>query len=97
RAVVASASRHDRGRRGAGRRRAQFGHPLDTGDRPVTVSIAVIGAGFMGTNHARVLSSLPGARLAAIVDIDAAKARAAAAGFGPVPPPPTTKEPGGAV
>jgi predicted dehydrogenase len=50
----------------------------------VTVSIAVIGAGFMGTNHARVLSSLPGARLAAIVDTDAAKARAVAAEFGSV-------------
>jgi UDP-N-acetylglucosamine 3-dehydrogenase len=50
----------------------------------VTVSIAVIGAGFMGTNHARVLSSLPGTRLAAIVDTDAAGARAVAAEFGSV-------------
>src|SRR6266545_3133474 len=52
------------------------------GERPVTVSVAVIGAGYMGTNHARVLSSLPGAQLAAIVDSDAAKAGAFAAQFG---------------
>ena len=48
----------------------------------MTVSIVVVGAGFMGTNHARVLSSLPGARLAAIVDSDAANASTVAAEFG---------------
>jgi predicted dehydrogenase len=71
-----------RGGRGAGRGRAQVGPPLGSGERPVTVSIAVIGAGYMGTNHARVVSSLPGARLAVIVHSDAAKARAVAAEFG---------------
>ncbi len=48
----------------------------------MTVSVAVIGAGFMGTNHARVLSALQGARLAAIVDPDPARGRLVAAEFG---------------
>ncbi|HEY7661247.1 MAG TPA: Gfo/Idh/MocA family oxidoreductase [Actinomycetota bacterium] len=48
----------------------------------MTVSVAVIGAGFMGANHARVLSALPGARLAALVDRDADRARALADEFG---------------
>ena len=37
--------------------------------------MAVIGAGSMGRNHARVLASLPGAELAAIYDQDAGRAR----------------------
>lgn len=48
----------------------------------MTVSVAVVGAGFMGTNHARVLSALQGARLAAIVDPDPARGRLVAAEFG---------------
>jgi predicted dehydrogenase len=48
----------------------------------MTVSVAVFGAGFMGENHARVLSALPGAALAAIVDPDPSRASAIAAAFG---------------
>lgn len=48
----------------------------------MTVSVVVVGAGFMGTNHARVLSALQGARLAAMVDPDPARGRLAAAEFG---------------
>lgn len=48
----------------------------------MTVSVAVVGAGFMGTNHARVLSALPGAKLAAIVDRDQSRGRLVAAEFG---------------
>lgn len=46
------------------------------------VEIAVIGTGFMGRNHARVLSTLPGAHLAAIVDADAERARTLAMEYG---------------
>ena len=46
----------------------------------MTVSVAVVGAGFMGTNHARVLSALPGATLAAIVDRDQSRGRLAGVG-----------------
>lgn len=48
----------------------------------MTVSVVVVGAGFMGANHARVLSALPGARLAAVVDRDAERGRRVAAEFG---------------
>lgn len=48
----------------------------------MTVSIAIVGAGFMGSNHARVLAQLPGATLSAVVDRDAARARAVANEFG---------------
>lgn len=48
----------------------------------MTVSIVVVGAGFMGANHARVLSALPGARLAAVIDHDHERARRVAAEFG---------------
>lgn len=47
----------------------------------MTVSVAVVGAGVMGSNHARVVSALPGARLAAIVDPDDARGRLVAAEF----------------
>jgi predicted dehydrogenase len=43
------------------------------------LSVAVVGLGF-GTNHARVLEQLPGARLAAVCDLDADRARAATSG-----------------
>lgn len=46
------------------------------------VEVAVIGTGFMGRNHARVLSTLPGAHLAAIVDADADRARGLALEYG---------------
>jgi len=48
----------------------------------MTVSVAVVGAGFMGTNHARVLTALPGAKLVAIVDRDPSRGRLVAAEFG---------------
>lgn len=44
------------------------------------VRIAVIGAGAMGANHARVLASLPDAELVAVVDADESRAKAAAYG-----------------
>ena len=42
------------------------------------LAVAIVGAGVMGTNHARVLSELPGARTVAIVDRDEGRGRAAA-------------------
>ncbi|MGA9161922.1 MAG: Gfo/Idh/MocA family oxidoreductase [Actinomycetota bacterium] len=48
----------------------------------MTVSVAVVGAGFMGANHARVLSTLPGTRLALVVDHDELRARNVASEFG---------------
>ena len=47
----------------------------------MTVSVAVVGTGVMGSNHARVLSALPGARLAAIVDPDSERGHLVAAEF----------------
>jgi len=46
------------------------------------LAVAVIGAGIMGTNHARVLSELPGARAVAIVDPDESRGRPAASDAG---------------
>jgi predicted dehydrogenase len=36
--------------------------------------VAVVGVGYLGRHHARILSSLPGATLVAVVDINAARA-----------------------
>ena len=44
--------------------------------------VAVIGVGHLGRHHARILSAMPGAALAYVVDIDRAKAEAAAAATG---------------
>lgn len=44
--------------------------------------VALVGAGVMGGNHARVLSRLPGVILAGIVDADPAKAQTLAAAHG---------------
>ena len=44
--------------------------------------VAVIGAGAFGRNHLRVIKESPRAELAAVVDIDAARAQAAAQEFG---------------
>jgi predicted dehydrogenase len=47
-----------------------------------TLKLAVVGGGAFGRNHVRVLSSLPGVQLVAIVDSDLAKAQALAAAHG---------------
>ena len=44
--------------------------------------VAVVGVGHFGRHHARILSSLPGVRLVAVVDIDADRAAAIAAETG---------------
>jgi len=44
-----------------------------------TVRIAVIGVGHLGKHHARILSSLPGVELVAVVDINQARAKEIAA------------------
>ena len=59
------------------------GDPLSAaanGGRPVRV--AVIGVGSLGQHHARIFSSLPEARLVAVVDRDPAQAGAIAARHG---------------
>jgi len=48
----------------------------------VAVPVAVLGAGAMGSNHARVLSQMPWARLSAVADSDAVRAERVAAQFG---------------
>lgn len=45
----------------------------------MSLRIAVIGAGYLGIHHARILSGLQGAELVAVVDIDPAQARKVAA------------------
>ena len=47
--------------------------------------IAVVGVGHFGRHHARVLSTLPGVRLEAVVDIDADRAAAVAVETGAAP------------
>lgn len=49
------------------------------------LKVAVIGAGSMGSNHARVYSELPNARLVGVVDSDPARAANVAAKYGSVP------------
>lgn len=43
----------------------------------MTVRLAVVGAGVMGANHARIARTLPGAELVAVVDEDLERAKAA--------------------
>jgi predicted dehydrogenase len=50
--------------------------------RAVTLRIAVIGVGHLGKHHARILSSLPGVTLAAVVDTNRARAEEIAAANG---------------
>ena len=45
----------------------------------MTLRLAVIGVGHLGKHHARILSSLPGVELVAVVDINQARAREIAA------------------
>ena len=42
----------------------------------MTINVGVIGCGYWGAKHARVLSELPGARLHSVVDVDSEKVRA---------------------
>ena len=48
----------------------------------MTVKVAVVGAGVMGVNHARILSLAPGAHLSLVVDRDADRAKSLGARFG---------------
>lgn len=48
----------------------------------MSVRIAVVGVGYLGRHHARILSSLAGAELMAVVDTNAARAHAIAAASG---------------
>lgn len=52
---------------------------------PAPVRVAVVGAGAMGTNHARVYSSLKGAELVAVVDAVPARAASVAELYGGSP------------
>src|SRR4051812_18909763 len=45
----------------------------------MTLRVAVIGVGHLGRHHARILSSLPGAALVAVVDTNRARAEEVAA------------------
>ena len=47
--------------------------------------MAVIGVGYLGRHHARILSDLPGATLAAVVDTNRARAEEIAAAHGTRP------------
>ena len=45
------------------------------GDAFTSVRIAVVGVGYLGRHHARILASLPGAELTAVVDVNASRAQ----------------------
>jgi predicted dehydrogenase len=51
----------------------------------MSLRIAVIGVGHLGRHHARILSTLPGVRLAAVVDTNQPRAREIAAAYGTEP------------
>ena len=44
---------------------------------PAPLRVAVIGVGYLGKHHARLLAGIEGARLTAVVDTDMERARAA--------------------
>ena len=44
--------------------------------------VAVVGVGYLGRHHARIMSALPGVELVAVVDINAARAAEIAAAHG---------------
>ena len=49
-------------------------------ERPLRVG--VVGAGVMGSNHARVLAELPGVRLVGVADVERAQAQCVASILG---------------
>ena len=51
----------------------------------MNVRIAVVGVGYLGRHHARILASLPGAELTAVVDVNASRAQEVAAASGTRP------------
>jgi predicted dehydrogenase len=51
----------------------------------VSVRTAVVGVGYLGRHHARILSSLPGAELVAVVDTNVARASEVASASGTAP------------
>ena len=51
----------------------------------MSVRIAVVGVGYLGRHHARILAMLPGVELAAVVDINQARAAEVAAASGTSP------------
>ena len=51
----------------------------------MTVRIAVVGVGYLGRHHARILASLPGAELVSVVDVNASRAQEVAAASGTRP------------
>src|SRR5947207_15363297 len=51
----------------------------------MSVRIAVVGVGYLGRHHARILSSLPGVQLVAVADINQARAAEVAAANGTRP------------
>ena len=42
-------------------------------EQPMTLRVAVIGVGHLGRHHARILSTLPGVQLIAVVDTNRAR------------------------
>jgi predicted dehydrogenase len=48
----------------------------------LSLKIAVIGAGYLGSHHARIISGLEGAELAAVVDTDLVRAEEVSAAYG---------------
>src|SRR5262245_17608682 len=51
----------------------------------MSLRIAVVGVGYLGKHHARILASLPGVTLAAVVDKNKARAEEIAAAYGTTP------------
>ena len=51
----------------------------------MTLRVAVIGVGYLGRHHARILATLPGVELVAVVDVNQSRAEQVA--------PPTAREP----
>ena len=47
----------------------------------MSLRVAVIGVGYLGRHHARILSTLPGAELVAVVDTNQARAEEMAAAY----------------